>query len=154
MEERNVIIHKEFPPAAYTVYHFQSVLLTKKEQAQGMDTVFNLLTIPNLPNTRYLFLLYNGLVMKQATKSIHLIYFRTSNDSIVVTTKDHQKELVGTMSWKIHQNRYIHLPYLHGHTNLIKTEIYIGQAERIKMSLTPAFAKKECPKPFAESKDN
>lgn len=70
MEERNVIIHKEFPPAAYTVYHFQSVLLTKKEQAPGMDTVFNLLTIPNLPNTRYLFLLYNGLVMKQQLKAL------------------------------------------------------------------------------------
>lgn len=71
MEERNVIIHKEFSPAAYAIYHFQSVLLTKKEQAQGMAIMFTLLTIYNLPNTRYLFLLYNGLVMKQATKITH-----------------------------------------------------------------------------------
>lgn len=69
MEERNVIIHKEFPPAAYAIYYFQSVLLTKKVQAQDMATMFTLLTISNLPNTRYLFLLYNGLVVKQATKS-------------------------------------------------------------------------------------
>lgn len=69
MEEKNVIIHKEFPPAAYAIYHFQSVLLTKKEQTQGIATMFTLLTMSNFPKTRYLFLLYNSLVVKQAAKS-------------------------------------------------------------------------------------
>lgn len=75
MEERNVIIHKEFPPAAYAIYHFQSILLTMKEQARGLATMFTFLTIYNLPNTRYLFLLDNGLVMKQATKSTHFMLY-------------------------------------------------------------------------------
>lgn len=48
-----------------------SISITHKEQAQGMAIMFTLLTIYNLPNTRYLFLLYNGLVMKQATKNTH-----------------------------------------------------------------------------------
>lgn len=45
---------------------------SQRESAQGMASMYSFFTISNLPNTRYLFLLSNGLV-KQATKSTHFM---------------------------------------------------------------------------------